>query len=162
MKTTGPNKVIIKVVPREQQQESARNPRSTLKVLQEVANKENLVGRSHIKDTKLAGDNGTQDIKHKKFVNKAVQTGEATVTTNDLTTDEPSTDYWRLLAEKRGETLNDSLQENERLKEQIESLEEEKRIYKEMLEESKHLVAVLQEMLGTDEEDTNTSVTEEP
>lgn len=58
--------------------------------------------------------------------------------------DEPSIDYWRTLAEKRGQSLNDSLQENERLKEHIDALKDENRICKEMLEESKHLVEVLQ------------------
>ncbi|KAF5277173.1 hypothetical protein FQR65_LT03879 [Abscondita terminalis] len=161
MKTTGPNKVVIKVVPREHQ-ESARSSRNTLKVLQEVANKENLVGRSHLKDIKLAGDITNHEVKQKKVANKAVQTGDTAVTTDDLTRDEPSVDYWRLLAEQRGNALDDSLQENERLKDQIESLEEENRICKEMLEESKHLVAVLQEMLGPEDEDVNTSVNEEP
>lgn len=61
-----------------------------------------------------------------------------------MTGDEPSTDYWRILAKKRGESLNVSLQENERLKEQVDALKEENRVCKEMLEESKHLVEVLQ------------------
>lgn len=77
-------------------------------------------------------------------MNKSVQTGEGTITENDLTSEEPSADYWKLLAEKRQDALNDSLQENERLKEHVDALQEENRICKEMLEESKHLVEVLQ------------------
>lgn len=77
-------------------------------------------------------------------MNKSVQTGEGTITADDLTSEEPSADYWKLLAEKRQDALNDSLQENERLKEHVDALQEENRICKEMLEESKHLVEVLQ------------------
>lgn len=90
---------------------------------------------------------------------KAVQTGEATVTAADLTSsDEPSADYWRLLAEKRADALNDSLQENERLKEAVDTLQEENRVCKEMLDESRNLVEVLQEMLA---EDGRTEVAQE-
>lgn len=78
------------------------------------------------------------------MAHKAIQTGEATITEADLTSDEPSPDYWKVLAEKRGEALNESLQENEKLKQHVEALTEENKICKEMLEESKHLVAVLQ------------------
>lgn len=98
------------------------------------------------KTKKQQQDSATQtddDAVEKTCVNKAVQTG-ATVTVEDLTGDEPSVDYWRTLAEKRGESLNESLQENERLKEHIDALKEENKICKEMLEESKHLVVVLQ------------------
>ncbi|KAF2903960.1 hypothetical protein ILUMI_02222 [Ignelater luminosus] len=160
MKTTGPNKVIIKIGSQDQQ-ENIKSSRKTLKILQEAAgDKENLAGRSRItKDIKLAGDGSSQDFKPKQFANKASQTGEgAQITAEDLTSDEPSADYWRTLAEKRGEQLNNSLQENEHLKEQVEALEEENRICKEMLEESKALVEVLQEMIG--ETDTNTETTE--
>lgn len=96
------------------------------------------------KTKKQQQDSATQtDDVDKTSVNKAVQTG-ATVTVDDLTGEEPSVDYWRALAEKRGESLNDSLQENERLREHIDALKEENRICKEMLDESKHLVEVLQ------------------
>lgn len=76
--------------------------------------------------------------------NKSTQTGECVITAEDLTSDEPSIDYWRKLAETRGDVLNRSIQENEKLKEDIEALQEENKICKEMLEESKNLVEVLQ------------------
>lgn len=76
--------------------------------------------------------------------NKSTQTGECVITAEDLTSDEPSADYWRQLAETRGDALNRSIQENEKLKEDIEVLQEENKICKEMLEESKNLVEVLQ------------------
>lgn len=87
-------------------------------------------------------DSSTQ-TDDKTCTNKAVQTG-GTVTVADLISEEPSTDYWRILAEKRAESLNVSLEENERLKQHIDALKEENRICKEMLDESKHLVEVLQ------------------
>lgn len=84
------------------------------------------------------------EVKRKKFVHKSVQTGEAVVTASDLESDEPSVDYWKTLAEKRGEALNDSLQENEKLKEDISNLIEENSVCKAMLDESKNLIEVLQ------------------
>lgn len=77
-------------------------------------------------------------------MHKSVQTGESVITEADLTSEEPSADYWKRLAEKRQESLNESLQENDRLKEHVEALKEENRICKDMLEESRHLVQVLQ------------------
>lgn len=75
--------------------------------------------------------------------NKSVQVGECVITTKDLTSDEPSADYWKKLAETRGEALNRSLEENEKLKDNITTLQQENRLCKEMLEESRHLVEVL-------------------
>lgn len=90
-------------------------------------------------------------------MHKSVQTEEYQVTVDDLTSEEPSEDYWRRLAEKRGEALNESFQEIERLKDNVTALKEENRICKEMLEESKHLVEVLQEMLAETEPDETES-----
>lgn len=87
-------------------------------------------------------DCGTQ-TDDKTCLNKAVQTG-GSVTVEDLIGEEAGVDYWKLLAEKRAESLNTSLQENERLKQHVDALQEENRICKEMLDESKHLVEVLQ------------------
>lgn len=98
--------------------------------------------------------------KTKKLANKAVQTGEAVITAEDLTSEDPSADYWKRLAETREEALNDSLQENDRLKEQVETLQEENRICKEMLDESKHLVEILQEIIQENEQGNTSQVTE--
>lgn len=44
----------------------------------------------------------------------------------DLTTEgEPSAQYWKAVAEKRREALNRTLEENEKLHEKVDSLEEE-------------------------------------
>lgn len=83
-------------------------------------------------------------MKKRKYLHKSIQTGESVITEVDLTSDEPGLDYWKSLAEKRAEALNDSLQENEKLKDNVEMLEEENKICKEMLDESRHLVEVLQ------------------
>lgn len=92
-----------------------------------------------------SGNKDNVEQKQKKLAHKSVQTGEAVVTAADLTADdEPSADYWKVLAEKRGNDLNDSLQENERLKDQVKALEDENQICKEMIEESKTLIEVLQ------------------
>lgn len=86
------------------------------------------------------------EAKKKSLQHKAVQTFEDyTVSELDLTSDEPpNEEYWRRLAEKRGEALNDSLHENEKLKENIEALQEENQVCKNMLDESRHLVEILQ------------------
>lgn len=56
----------------------------------------------------------------------------------------PSENYWEVLAERRRIALEDALEDNRELVERIETLEEENRIYKEMLDESRALVEVLQ------------------
>ncbi|KAJ8927319.1 hypothetical protein NQ314_020233 [Rhamnusium bicolor] len=149
-------KVIIKVESQDKQ-ENAKTTRRTLKVLQRAAtDKENLVGRPQtFKDAKAASDFEKSEAKRKKplMQNKSVQTGECIITAEDLTSDEPSADYWRRLAETRGESLNKSFKEIEDLKSNIEVLQEENKICKELLDESKNLVEVLQEMLNEKDDD---------
>ncbi|EFA08619.1 geminin [Tribolium castaneum] len=139
----------------QEQKENVKNTRKTLKVLQQAAtNKENLAGR-------ILGDKEkTSFVRHKILEDKAVQTGESTITAEDLTSEEPSPDYWKRLAEKREQLLNESFEENERLRQAVEALQEENKICKDMLDESRHLVEVLQEMLCDGDADT-TEVAEE-
>lgn len=88
------------------------------------------------------------DLKPKKVESKAVQTGgETVITEQDLISEEPSADYWKALAEKRQESLDDSLHEIEQLKETIDALKEENQVCKDMLNESQTLVEVLQVIL---------------
>lgn len=61
-----------------------------------------------------------------------------------LTIAGPSENYWEVLAERRRIALEDALEDNRELIGRVEKLEEENRIYKEMLEESRSLVEVLQ------------------
>lgn len=56
----------------------------------------------------------------------------------------PSENYWQVLAERRRVALEDALEENSVLTERISKLEEENRVCKEMLDETRALVEVLQ------------------
>ncbi|KAI4503254.1 hypothetical protein M0802_001476 [Mischocyttarus mexicanus] len=59
----------------------------------------------------------------------------------------PSENYWQVIAERRRIALDDTLDENKRLHDYIESLQEENRLCNEMLNETRTLVEVLQEMI---------------
>lgn len=61
----------------------------------------------------------------------------------------PSENYWQILAERRRIALDDALEENKELNERVVKLEEENRICKDMLDETRALVEVLQ--VDTDE-----------
>ncbi|XP_071878950.1 geminin DNA replication inhibitor isoform X1 [Bombus fervidus] len=148
--------------------------RKSLHVLQPTAtNKENLVGgrrmlRSSLtsKETQKGEVNEKSDEKPKRkkvtLKDKAVQTargGKIKIEVEDLTSEAgPSENYWEVLAERRRIALEDALEDNKELIGRVEKLEEENRIYKEMLEESRSLVEVLQEMLGEDRNDINNSL----
>ncbi|XP_072377597.1 uncharacterized protein geminin [Diabrotica undecimpunctata] len=146
-------KVIITIA--SQNQENIRESRRTFKDLQrDACDKENLIGRPSQKDS--TSDSGKLEPikKRRQMSDKSVQVGEAPITAEDLTSEEASTDYWKKLAETRAKSLDDSLHEIEKLKDDISTLKEENRICKEMLEESKNLVEVLQEMLS-EQDDPN-------
>ncbi|XP_044252857.1 geminin [Tribolium madens] len=144
-------KTVIKIDSQEQK-ENVKNTRKTLRVLQQTAtDKENLAGR-------IPTEKDKSILRHKHLEDKGVQTGESTVTAEDLTSEEPSPEYWKRLAEKRDQLLNESFEENERLRQAVEALQEENKICKEMLDESRLLVEVLQEMLSDAE---TTEVAEE-
>ncbi|XP_066261349.1 geminin [Euwallacea similis] len=150
MKTDQTKKVLIKIDP-EVQQENVKNTRKSLRTIQPTAiDKENLAGRPMVgKDLKPLV---TEAKKSKPMlVNQETQTERYITNIDDITGEEASTDYWKRLAEKRQEFLDTSLHEIEKLKENIEHLQEENKICKEMLEESRHLVKVFQEMLDEDD-----------
>lgn len=66
----------------------------------------------------------------------------------DITgTEPPSEAYWQVLAEKRREALHETLEENQRLHERIDGLEEELETSRQMLDEARALVETLTEML---------------
>ncbi|KAL0125477.1 hypothetical protein PUN28_004525 [Cardiocondyla obscurior] len=86
--------------------------------------------------------------KHKKVVkkNKAAQTEQKKnikIKADDLMSDNPSENYWQILAEKRQMALVDTLEDNKKLVEHITKLKETNQIYKEMLDEMKTLTEVL-------------------
>lgn len=149
--------------------------RKSLHVLQPSAtDKENLVGGGRMLRSSLPVKESNKNeviekqknepTKRKKitFKDKGVQTargGKIKIEVEDLTSEAgPSENYWEVLAERRRIALEDALEDNRELTERVHKLEEEKRIYKEMLDESRALVEVLQEMLGEDGNDINNSL----
>ncbi|XP_014605623.1 PREDICTED: uncharacterized protein LOC106787613 [Polistes canadensis] len=67
-----------------------------------------------------------------------------------LSEPDPSENYWQVLAERRRIALHDALEENRKLHERIATLQEENRLCNEMLNETRALVEVLQEMIEDD------------
>lgn len=147
--------------------------RKSLHVLQPAAtDKENLVGggrmlrssKETVKNEVVEKPKNDEKAKRKKIIlkDKAVQTsrgGKIKIEVEDLTSEAgPSENYWEVLAERRRIALQDALEDNKELIERVEKLEEENHIYKEMLDESRTLVEVLQEMLGEDRNDINNSL----
>ncbi|XP_046830273.1 geminin-like [Vespa crabro] len=152
--------------------------RESLQNLQPAAtDKENLVGAGRMLKADLTlKDALKKDIKstsvkpkkestiHKKIVykHKAVQTARGEkikIEVEDLTSEAgPSENYWEVLAERRRIALDDALEENKELHERISKLQEENRLCKEMLDETRALVEVLQEMIGDDRNDINNSL----
>ncbi|XP_006609801.1 uncharacterized protein LOC102678432 isoform X3 [Apis dorsata] len=141
-----------------------------------ATDKENLVGggRRMLRSALPAKETIKNEVKEKPKIDekpkrkkivlkdKAVQTargGKIKIEVEDLTSEAgPSENYWEVLAERRRIALEDALEDNKELTERVETLEEENRIYKEMLDESRALVEVLQEMIGEDRNDINNSL----
>ncbi|XP_012272671.1 geminin isoform X2 [Orussus abietinus] len=96
------------------------------------------------------------------YKDKGVQTARGEkikIEVEDLTSEAgPSEHYWEVLAERRRIALDDALEENRELAERVAQLEEENRICKGMLDETRALVEVLQEMIGDDNNDINNSL----
>ncbi|XP_075169110.1 geminin DNA replication inhibitor [Haematobia irritans] len=165
--------LFIQIESAAEQQENIKNQRKTLKVLQGVAtDKENLTGRPQIDKlsrlkaaTETTLSASTDYAKRKKIETRAAETqtspdkseagtSQKKITAEDLTGEaKPGEHYWERLAEKRREALEQSLEENQRLYERIEGLEEELNTSRKQLEEAQHLVAVLTEMLDENEEE---------
>lgn len=170
MSSAATKKVFIQVESAAEQQENIKNQRKTFKVLQGVAtDKENLTGRTQLdklsrlkaavhESTSLSN---SEYAKRKKIDTKAVETQtspDAKSNNNKKITEEdlcsgtkPGEYYYERLAEKRREALEQSLEENQRLYERIDGLEEELNTSRQQLEEAHHLVAVLTEMLNENE-----------
>ncbi|XP_061399993.1 geminin [Musca vetustissima] len=177
MSNIAAKKVFIQIESAAEQQENLKNQRKTLKVLQGVAtDKENLTGRPQIDklsrlkaatETTLSASTDyakrkkvetrvaeTQTSPNKSSNNKDETTSSKKITAEDLIGEaKPGEHYWERLAEKRREALEQSLEENQRLYERIEGLEEELNTSRQQLEEAKHLVSVLTEMLNEPEGD---------
>ncbi|XP_005188723.2 geminin [Musca domestica] len=181
MSNISAKKVFIQIESAAEQQENLKNQRKTLKVLQGVAtDKENLTGRPQIDKlsrlkaaTETTLSASTDYAKRKKIETRVAETQTSPnksstkdetstskkITAEDLTGEaKPGEHYWERLAEKRREALEQSLDENQRLYERIEGLEEELNTSRQQLEEAKHLVAVLSEMLNETEGDEEEGV----
>ncbi|VEN37863.1 unnamed protein product [Callosobruchus maculatus] len=139
-------KVIIKIASDEQSTADNMRSRRTFRDLQQTAiDKENVGRYTPMKEAKLNRLEKPELKKPKVLMqHKSIQVGDSPITSEDLTSDAPGADYWKKLAETTQSALNNSLQENEKLKEDIAVLQEENKVCKEMLEESRHLVEVLQ------------------
>ncbi|XP_055585781.1 geminin [Uranotaenia lowii] len=178
-------KIVVQVESSAEQEEHSRNSRKLLKDVQNVAtmNKENvlksvklpafLAHKEMVKKTIFTEAVDGVEQKRKKLVqSQSCQTSpekrpstsgssnkKSTVTVEDLTSQEgPSEQYWEVLAEKRRQALEESLNENQELHEKLASMEEELNLSKEMLQEARNLVEVLTEMLQEGEaekEETN-------
>ncbi|XP_029158209.1 geminin-like [Nylanderia fulva] len=149
--------------------------RKSLHELQPSAtNKETLVGADRmIKSQQLKKTKSKRNVsqikdgsKHKNVKTKdiAVQTiqkEKVQIEVEDLTCTDaagPSENYWQVIAERRRIALKDTLEKNEELVQCVKKLEEENRIYKDMLNETRALVEVLQEMIGDDRNGINNSL----
>ncbi|XP_011334955.1 geminin [Ooceraea biroi] len=112
-------------------------------------------------NTNNTANKGKPKGRKKVKEDKAVQTAreeKVKIEVNDLiSTDNPSENYWQVLAERRRIALENTLTENKRLEQYVESLEEKLHVYKEMLEETKVVVEVLQEMIEDNENVNNLS-----
>ncbi|XP_011647111.1 uncharacterized protein LOC105433466, partial [Pogonomyrmex barbatus] len=152
-------------------QNKGNKDRKPLQVLQPAAtDNEMLVGTDRIlRSTKSQRAKTKQDVETVKKdtsqylkvtkKNKAVQTAWDRIKIKDLTsTDNPSENYWQILADRRQIALVDALEENKILVQRIAKKEEEIRVYKEMLEETKALAETLQELYKEDKNDVNHSL----
>ncbi|KAK6188500.1 hypothetical protein SNE40_004663 [Patella caerulea] len=82
-----------------------------------------------------------------------VDVSEQSVLEDDLLGGEPSEHYWRELAERRRQALNDTLEENESLHNQNISLREENEKLTEVASQAENMVSFLQSVVGDDGEE---------
>lgn len=77
-------------------------------------------------ETAVVTASNETEPRRRKSNQEGAEKSQLDVTIDDLTTTgEPSAQYWKDVAEKRRLALNTTLEENERLHERVESLEEE-------------------------------------
>uniref|UniRef100_A0A1A9WV18 Geminin n=1 Tax=Glossina brevipalpis TaxID=37001 RepID=A0A1A9WV18_9MUSC len=166
------SKIFISIETPLEQEEVLKNQRKTLKVLHgELTDKENCrkksdkVSRLKLHDISNAAV-VNERAKRKKVEAKAsefkpnleypdkCEKSDDDVKEKNLTDETPaSSNYWERLAEKRRETLALALEENQRLHECAEGLENELDTSRQQLEEIQELVAILTEMVNENETD---------
>ncbi|XP_077267094.1 geminin DNA replication inhibitor isoform X2 [Temnothorax americanus] len=129
-----------------QQAKEAKSKKNVpTKTKKDVSKKQNKV---------TTNDKAVQTVSEEKIHKIEIEAEDLTCT--DLAG--PSENYWQVQAERRRIALKNTLEENKELVKRIEKLEEEKRIYKEMLNETRALVEVLQDMIEDDRNDINNSL----
>ncbi|XP_028173550.1 geminin-like [Ostrinia nubilalis] len=145
------------------QEESTRVTRRSLKTLQHTASdRENLVGRpsKSLKHQLSQEPSVDIEVKRKNLSTKETQADlDTKVSIDDLTNPEGASEkYWKILAEKRQQALQEALDENEKLLKIIDDLKEENRATKQMLEEANSFIEVVKEELANDNNDTGIDV----
>ncbi|XP_033230033.1 uncharacterized protein LOC117181466 isoform X2 [Belonocnema kinseyi] len=137
----------------------------SLKEAVKEAIKDEMSTKVRSDNTKVRSDTPkNESTKRKKATSKdkAIQTARGEkikIEVEDLTSEAgPSENYWEVLAERRRIALDDALEENKDLSERLAKMEEEYRLCREMLDETRALVEVLQEVIGDDRGDINNSL----
>ncbi|XP_014282143.1 geminin [Halyomorpha halys] len=132
-----------------------KGQRRTLRPLQKAAgDKENLVGAGlstkqmpgkEVKEVTIV----VSDSKVIRKIKTNKSNGKPVITEEDLTSEDgPSEGYWEILAERRRVALDAALKENEELHQRIALLEEENAQCKLLLDETRHLVETLTEVIS--------------
>ncbi|CAH1405719.1 unnamed protein product [Nezara viridula] len=133
-----------------------KGQRRTLRPLQKAAgDKENLVGAGlsakqmpgkEVKEVTIVVAD-SKVVKRTKTIKPNSQ--KPVITEEDLTSEDgPSEGYWEILAERRRVALDAALKENEELHQRIALLEEENAQCKLLLDETRHLVETLTEVIN--------------
>nr|XP_026492359.1 geminin-like [Vanessa tameamea] len=135
-----------------------RTTRRSLKTLQHTAtDTENLVGRpSKSLKHQLSQESVIEvEVKKKNLSTKETQVNlENKISADDLTNPKGASErYWQILAEKRQVALQEALDENEKLRQNIEDLKQENMQYKQMLDEANSFVEVIKEELANSSKD---------
>ncbi|XP_033738670.1 geminin-like [Pecten maximus] len=105
-------------------------------------------------------DPETPDVKSKTFDDKGVQTDKKSISEDDIdqeaydlmVNEEIPENYWRDLAERRREALDESLNENEQLHGEIDELRNENQKLEKMASQAEYFAGVIQELVGVGEE----------
>ncbi|ESO92639.1 hypothetical protein LOTGIDRAFT_162559 [Lottia gigantea] len=97
---------------------------------------------------RIRGDNLTSSL----LLDDHQDINDHDVTEEDLVSESTSENYWKILAEKRRQALNDTLEENEMLHVQNASLREENEKLTEVASQAETMVSFLQSVVSQDDE----------
>ncbi|CAG0888140.1 unnamed protein product [Darwinula stevensoni] len=88
---------------------------------------------------------------HKTIQTEALPQEKQQDSSEFITSEEPSLEYWKKLAEERRKALDEALKENEELWEKVHELEKEKAAMELIVNEAKAMAEMLQEVTNEDE-----------